>query len=122
MMISSGFSRTTQQKRADCGEDKGEKISADRWPYSSLHHYANGNPLKLLDEWPVERPADWLQFVNEAAAEAELSMLRENVLRSKPLGDEPWVAALAAGTAIHPASPRQTETENRQPAADRGGE
>jgi putative transposase len=55
----------------------------------------NGNPLKLLDDWPVERPADWVQFVNEAAAQGELSMLRENVLRSRPLGDEPWVAAMA---------------------------
>ena len=36
-----------------------------------------------------------MQFVNEAPAKGELSMLRENVLRSRPLGDEPWVAGMA---------------------------
>jgi putative transposase len=68
---------------------------AEQWPYCSLHHYLNGDPLRLLDEWPVDRPADWVRFVNEPAGESELSTLRENVLRSRPLGDEAWVSAMA---------------------------
>jgi putative transposase len=69
--------------------------AAQQWPYCSLHHYVNGDPLKLLDDWPVHRPADWLRFVNESSGESELSTMRENVLRSRPLGDETWVNAMA---------------------------
>jgi putative transposase len=69
--------------------------AAQHWPYSSLHHHLNGDPRRLLDEWPLQRPADWVEFVNEPPGESELSTLRENVQRSRPLGDEAWVSAMA---------------------------
>src|SRR6266545_3248059 len=72
----------------------GMVVAAEQWPYSSLHHYLNGDALKLLDPWPVDRPGDWVQFVNEPVSETELAMLRENVVRSRPLGSEDWVAAM----------------------------
>ena len=68
---------------------------AEDWPYCSLHHFVHGDPLRLLDDWPIDRPADWAEFVNEPVADEELTLLRQNVARSRPLGDDNWVQTVA---------------------------
>lgn len=64
---------------------------ADAWPWSGLHGIRNGCPRIPMSEWPVERPADWLDEVNEAIAYQELARLRTSVNRGSPWGDEAWV-------------------------------
>ncbi|HEX8520726.1 MAG TPA: transposase [Tepidisphaeraceae bacterium] len=68
---------------------------AEDWPYSSLHHAIHGDPLRLVDPWPVARPDDWVRFVNEPVAESETALLRQNVVRSRPFGDDDWVMTMA---------------------------
>ncbi|HEX8520722.1 MAG TPA: transposase [Tepidisphaeraceae bacterium] len=45
---------------------------AENWRFSSLWRRHRGLGLGLLSEWPVERPEDWIQFVNEPHTATEL--------------------------------------------------
>jgi hypothetical protein len=45
--------------------------------------------------WPLERPRDWLSYVNQPAPPAEMETLRRCARRGAPYGDEAWVAAMA---------------------------
>ena len=44
----------------------------------------------MLSNWPVERPADWVEFVNEPQTVEELEALRRSVNRGCPFGDDQW--------------------------------
>jgi putative transposase len=81
---------------------------AEQWLWSSLRWWVAagasaragdgkvpGRPLFLCD-WPVDRPARWVQRVNQAQSEAELEALRRCVSRGRPFGEEAWVARAAA--------------------------
>jgi len=70
---------------------------AEEWRWSSLWRRSQGNPklITFLSEWPVERPRQWLTWVNAPETEAELKALRENVNRGRPFGNAPWVTRIA---------------------------
>ena len=63
---------------------------AEAWPWGSARCYSTGDPDGLLSKWPVERPENWLEFLNEAQAEAELLSLRESLVRGRPFGSKEW--------------------------------
>jgi putative transposase len=65
---------------------------AEAWRWSSLWARLKGVTGGLLDEWPVDRPADWLEIVNTAAKTEELKAVRASVKRGRPLGSPQWVA------------------------------
>jgi putative transposase len=69
---------------------------AEAWRWSSLRRGERDDPaFPILSDWPLPRPANWLQLVNEPQTEAELEALRCCVNRSRPFGDPAWVAATA---------------------------
>jgi len=69
---------------------------AESWPWSSLARPDRENATPgILSSWPLGRPADWLQIVNQPQSEAELLALRHCVNRGCPLGDPEWVATTA---------------------------
>jgi hypothetical protein len=45
----------------------------------------------ILSAWPLPRPTDWLQLVNQPQTEAEVEALRCCVNRGRPFGDPNWV-------------------------------
>ncbi len=53
-----------------------------------------GNPP--LTDWPVDRPRNWTAVVNDAMDETELKVLREHVMRDRPLGTSAWMRKMAA--------------------------
>jgi putative transposase len=63
---------------------------AQDWSWSSLWRREHGQGLGILSDWPVPRPADWLNFVNEPQTQAELEALRRSVNRGCPFGDDEW--------------------------------
>jgi putative transposase len=74
---------------------------AEHWPWGSLHKRDGDWPhrpgvAELLDDWPLPRPGDWLQWVHEPESAAELDALRNCVRRGRPFGDDGWVAQTAA--------------------------
>jgi putative transposase len=49
----------------------------------------------ILSEWPVDRPRDWLRWVDEAANAKEIEAIRECVRRNRPYGEVAWTARTA---------------------------
>ena len=69
---------------------------AEAWPWSSLRRAEREDPaFPILSRWPLSRPADWLEIVNQPQSEAELNALRRCVHRGSPLGSADWVAQTA---------------------------
>ncbi len=68
---------------------------AEQWPWSSLCPGRHESNREILAAWPLPRPANWIDLVNEPQTEAELRALRHCVQRGTPCGDEDWVVATA---------------------------
>ena len=49
----------------------------------------------ILSTWPLPRPTDWLQLVNQPQTEAEVAALRCCVNRGRPFGNLKWVTDTA---------------------------
>jgi putative transposase len=65
---------------------------AEQWPYGSLHARSQAaDPTRaILSNWPVERPADWMERVNAPLSARELKRLRRSLDRCQPFGDDAW--------------------------------
>jgi putative transposase len=99
---------------------------AEDWPWSSLHHWLHGDGLNLLDPWPIQRPANWLELVNEPLPEDRLQHIRASVKRGNPLGEAAWVQQMAQQMGIESTlrprgrprkqrDPREGDTQNIHP-------
>jgi hypothetical protein len=71
---------------------------AHRW--CSLCRKLNGDHESLLTAWPLDRPENWLGWVNEAQTDAEVEALRKCVNRGTPYGSENWTAQIAAALGL----------------------
>jgi len=60
---------------------------AEQWRWCS----AGTRGSVPLHEWPMERPADWLDWVNEGEATEQLSAVRKSVTKGQPFGSALWV-------------------------------
>jgi putative transposase len=72
---------------------------AENWQWSSLATppaaKPDAPPWPRLSPWPVSRPADWLNRVNQPLSTSELEALQTSVNRGRPFGDDAWVATTA---------------------------
>jgi putative transposase len=66
--------------------DRGEQ-----WRWGSAWHRAGGISLVPLSEWPVERPHDWIPWVNTPQTDAELTAIRQSVTKGQPFGSARWM-------------------------------
>jgi putative transposase len=73
---------------------------AEDWTWCSLWRREQGRGLTMLSDWPVQRPADWVQFVNEPQTAEELEAVRRCVCRGCPFGDEQWEKQVAQQLAL----------------------
>lgn len=65
---------------------------AEQWRWSSLWQRTHATyPIGWLAPWPVQRPQDWLEWVNEPQTQAELESLRCSVQRGRPYGAGMWL-------------------------------
>jgi putative transposase len=87
---------------------------AEQWRWSSA--WIRKNPkdesAKLLSEWPVPRPSNWLALLNEDQSSRDEQQVRISLERNRPMGDEQWtqrmVKKLGLGhTIIPPGRPRK---------------
>jgi putative transposase len=69
---------------------------AERWSWSSARCWQEeSHRPSYLSVGPVERPAPWLPWVNQALTVAELEALRHCVTRGRPFGNPAWVEKTA---------------------------
>lgn len=70
---------------------------AETWPWCSLSlesQRASGERPRR-HEWPVERPQDWTEYVNEVPNPADLDVLRRSAQRGTPFGEASWTEQMA---------------------------
>jgi len=79
---------------------------AQQWPWSSLSR--SPSPL------PVDRPPNWIDWVNQPQTAAELEQLRRSVNRGTPYGSADWVQCIATELGLE-ASLRPQGRPRRQP-------
>ena len=67
---------------------------AEDWPWGSLWIRQFGTPedRAMISSWPVRRPRNWVDYVNQPATESELEALRRSCVRGRPYGNQWWVA------------------------------
>jgi putative transposase len=63
---------------------------AEDWARCSLWRRQKQRGVAVLSDWPVERPGDWVGFVNEPQTTEELEALRRSVNRGCPFGEDQW--------------------------------
>jgi putative transposase len=73
---------------------------AQDWRWCSLWRKVHGDRESLLNDWPVDKPADWVEWVNAAQNDAEIEALRKCVNRGTPYGTETWKTQIAASLGL----------------------
>ena len=70
---------------------------AENWRWSSLWVRQNGTDAQRqwLTEWPVPRPRDYLNWVNQPQTDAEMEALRISMLKGRPFGNDKWQQRVA---------------------------
>lgn len=68
---------------------------AENWRWSSLwtrdsDEAAAAEAAKLLSEWPVDRPRNWVRLVNTPQTPAEQQAVLDSIRRGRPFGTETW--------------------------------
>ncbi len=65
---------------------------AEEWRWSSLwrRQFGDVESRKLLSDWPLPRPRNWVDIVNQPQSDAELQSLRKSVQRGTPFGSSQW--------------------------------
>jgi putative transposase len=65
---------------------------AENWLYSSVGQDRGGpdHPTIPLSRWPVRRPADWVQWVNQPQTPAEERAVLRSLQYNRPFGSAPW--------------------------------
>ena len=66
---------------------------AELWPWSSLgvsSHRAAAEEAPPLAAWPLVRPRNWAERVNQPLTEAEIEAVRVSIQRGRPFGGASW--------------------------------
>jgi putative transposase len=69
--------------------------NAQDWRWSSLWRRMgkDDDPSRAaleLSNWPVKRPADWMEWLNQPQTDAELQSLRSAIAKGRPFGESDW--------------------------------
>lgn len=90
---------------------------AEHWCWSSLWGYHNGwsDSQPSLSPFPVEKPNNWIEWVNQIASEQELGVARNCANRGAPFGSVKWVVDTAKKLGIESTiRPRGRPKKNNQ--------
>ena len=68
---------------------------AEEWNWSSLSWRPSRRRPKILANWPVPCPRNWLSLVHEPQNDLELNALRHSIARGAPYGGERWSQRIA---------------------------
>jgi putative transposase len=65
---------------------------AQDWKWGSLHTRTSGTAEDkvILAKWPIDQPADWVNFVNTPQTAAEEQDMELSIRRSRPYGTPHW--------------------------------
>lgn len=66
--------------------------TAEDWQWGSVWRREHGSRerKRVLSEWPVPIPGDYISFLNEPQTIAEIDTIRTTIRRGSPFGSEAW--------------------------------
>jgi putative transposase len=66
---------------------------AENWQWSSIWRRENGTARqkKLLSPWPVQKPRNYIKWLNEAQSKQEEEILEKSTERGSPYGSNNWL-------------------------------
>lgn len=69
---------------------------AEDWRWSSAWREVNGTAKQkeLLSTWPLPRPEDYLNWLNQREAGDEEEAIKMSIIKSNPYGGESWVSSM----------------------------
>ncbi len=91
---------------------------AENWAWSSLHLRRSRPKLaeRLLSEWPIDAPHDWVEEVNAAQPQQQIEALRLSIVRGRPFGSQSWTARTAGTLDLnHTLQPRGRPRKSPEP-------
>lgn len=67
---------------------------AENWKWSSLWRRENGSikQKKILSDWPLSIPKDYLSWINEDQTKQEKEIIEKSIVKGNPYGGDYWVA------------------------------
>lgn len=70
---------------------------AEQWRWSSLwrRERRKEDELPRIEDWPVRRPSDWVELVNQPATKTEIEAMRNCSRRGAPYGEVEWAHGMA---------------------------
>lgn len=69
--------------------------SAANWPWSSISESAFDERRSMISASPIQKPANWVKFVDEPQSQLELDALRRCSQRNAPFGTSSWTEKTA---------------------------
>jgi len=108
---------------------------AEQWLWSSLWRRTNPGERRSagvdgadaiercdlpLSPWPVRRPTDYLQWVNDPQTAAEEQAVRLSITRGRPFGDTDWQARTTKRLGLESAYRPSGRPKKPQPGGNRG--
>ena len=67
-----------------------------RWGGLWVREHGTGPQRALLSPWPVPRPKNWMERVNEPLTDKERERMKISIDRGRPFGDDQWVTRTAS--------------------------
>lgn len=66
---------------------------AENWDFSSLSRRLSKNvkKKKIISDWPIPEPKDYLSFVNTPQSKEEEENIKTSVVKGKPFGSDAWI-------------------------------
>jgi putative transposase len=91
---------------------------AEDWRWGSCFvRHDRKHPLRSLPgNWPIDRPKNWIQWVNEPQTKAEEATVHEHIVRNRPYGNGEWTLMTAKALDLEASlRPRGRPTGWRKP-------
>jgi putative transposase len=68
---------------------------AEDWRWGSLWRGGEGDRSRVLTaKWPVAKPVDWIDLVNDPQTEMELKAIRDAIQSNRPIGANEWIGKI----------------------------
>jgi putative transposase len=91
-----------------------------RWGSSFVRRERQHALGPLLCDWPIARPRNWVQWVNEPQTASEEAALDEHIIRNRPYGSGEWTMTTAKALDLESSlRPRGRPTGWRKPKNQR---
>ena len=99
---------------------------AETWPWSSLANPLGADGMRIqLTAWPVDRPRNWIDLVNEPLPQSTIDTLRTSLKRGRPFGTDAWIAKTVARLGLQsalrdPWRPKKSQLISARPTRSTG--